>query len=304
MSVQNRTAGGFVFLLGEQPFQFGVLLCPTVLVRVKGIRQTTPAYILRKHLLFFGSGTAVLLFQSEQRFDGFDIPGELLFGTACAEFLIRNTEISGELRSTFFIQTFFCSGHLRGRRHLIDFYRNGQLIRIFTGQPQSIRDQNRRFRFLLIQFPYYRQRCFPKNRHPQFCKCHVLQGNTVLVKINLVYPEFPAFHVDNGTDRQILLSAQIFGLMVHAIFIQAGKVDIFTALPQLLGTIHPLLPGKPGNQNSSQRRFSFQQLSTGQFTDFPDILAVELELSVLFKTYQCIRVLFFQSIIFGGTVGI
>ena len=28
-----------------------------------------------------------------------------------------------------------------------------------------------------------------------------------------------------------ILSAQIFGLMVSAIFIQAGKVDIFTALP-------------------------------------------------------------------------
>ena len=101
--------------------------------------------------------------------------------------------------------------------------------------------------------------------------------------------------------KQILT---IFGLMVRAIFIQAGKVDIFTALPQLLGTIHPLLPGKTGDCHSSQHRFSFQQLSAGQFTDFPGILAVELELSVLLKTYQCIRVLFFQSIIFGGTVGI
>ena len=61
--------------------------------------------------------------------------------------------------------------------------------------------------------------------------------------------------------------------------------------------MRPLLPGKIGDRHNPQRRFSFQQLSAGQFTDFPGILAVELELSVLLKTYQCIRVLFFQRVI-------
>ena len=39
-----------------------------------------------------------------------------------------------------------------------------------------------------------------------------------------IYPELPAFHVDNGTDRQIILSAQIFGLMVRAVFIQTAVI--------------------------------------------------------------------------------
>ena len=98
VSIQNGTAGGFVFLLGEQPFQFGVLLCPTALVWVKGIRQTAPANILRKHLLFFGSGTPVLLFQLEQGTDGFDVPGEFLFGASDTQIIIRDVEVPGKFK--------------------------------------------------------------------------------------------------------------------------------------------------------------------------------------------------------------
>ena len=61
MGVQGTGAGGGVFILGEQPFQFGVFLCPTIFAGVKGIRQTAPAYILGKHLLLLGGGTTVFL---------------------------------------------------------------------------------------------------------------------------------------------------------------------------------------------------------------------------------------------------
>ena len=61
MGVQGAGTGGGVFVLGEQPFQFGVLSCPTIFARVKGICQTAPAHILRKYLLFLGGGTTVFL---------------------------------------------------------------------------------------------------------------------------------------------------------------------------------------------------------------------------------------------------
>ena len=61
MSIQSAGTGGGVLIFGEQPFQFGTLFCPAVLIGVKGICQTAPAHILRQHLLLLSGGTPVLL---------------------------------------------------------------------------------------------------------------------------------------------------------------------------------------------------------------------------------------------------
>ncbi len=61
VGVQGAGTSGGVLIFGEQPFQFGTLFCPAVLIGVKGICQTAPAHILRKYLLFLGGGTTVFL---------------------------------------------------------------------------------------------------------------------------------------------------------------------------------------------------------------------------------------------------
>ena len=83
MGVQGAGTGSSVLILGEQPFQLCIFLCPTIFAGVKGIRQTAPAHILRKHLLLLGGGTTMLLFQLEQGADGFNVPGIFLL---CAAF--------------------------------------------------------------------------------------------------------------------------------------------------------------------------------------------------------------------------
>ena len=76
----------------------GVLGRPIFLVGVKGICQTAPAHILRKHLLLLGGGTPVLLFQLEQGTDGFDVPGEFLFGASDTQIIIRDVEVPGKFK--------------------------------------------------------------------------------------------------------------------------------------------------------------------------------------------------------------
>lgn len=98
MGVQGAGTGGGVFVLREQPFQFGIFLCPTVLTGVKSVCQTAPAHILRKHLLLLGGGTPVLLFQLEQSADGFDVPGEFLFGASDTQIIIRDVEVPGKFK--------------------------------------------------------------------------------------------------------------------------------------------------------------------------------------------------------------
>ena len=110
------------------------------------------------------------------------------------------------------------------------------------------------------------------------------------------------FHVDGGSQRKIILPAQILGLVMGAVLVQPGKVDVLATLPQLLGTVHPLVAGKAGDRNGAQCCFFFQKFAAQKFADLPGILAVKLKLSVLFKAHQRIRVLFLQGVVLGGGI--
>ena len=106
--------------------------------------------------------------------------------------------------------------------------------------------------------------------------------------------------MDGSTQRQIILPAQILGLVMSAVLIQPGKINVLAALPQLLGTVRPLVAGEAGDRDGAQCRFLFQQLSTHKLADLPGILAVKLKLSVLLKAHQSVRVLLFQVVVLCG----
>ena len=108
--------------------------------------------------------------------------------------------------------------------------------------------------------------------------------------------------MDGSTQRQIVLPAQILRLVMSAVLVQPSKVNIFATLPQLLGTVRPLVAREAGDRDGAQFRFLFQQLSTYKFADLPGILAVKLKLTALFKTYQRIRVLLLQGVVLGGGI--
>ena len=57
-----------------------------------------PAYILGKNPLFLSGGTTVLLLQLEQGTDGFDVPGEFLFGASDTQIIIRDVEVPGKFK--------------------------------------------------------------------------------------------------------------------------------------------------------------------------------------------------------------
>jgi len=133
MGVQGAGTGSSVLVLGKQPFQFGVLFCPSVLVGVKSIRQTAPAHILGKHLLFLGGGTPVLLFQLEQGADGFNVPGILLLCAALAQMIIRDVEVSSRLRRWFSVPSFIQGCGIREGLHLsVHHGRDRQLVQFFV----------------------------------------------------------------------------------------------------------------------------------------------------------------------------
>ena len=159
MGIQGAGTGSSVLILGKQPFQLCVFLCPTIFAGVKGIRQTAPAHILGKHLLFLGGGTPVFLFQLEQGADGFNVPGILLLCAALAQMVVRDAEVSGRHSVQGFIQG---SGIREGLHFAVNHRRDGQLVQFLVGK----------FRlglFLFVQFPDNRQRFLPENRHPHFC---------------------------------------------------------------------------------------------------------------------------------------
>ena len=140
MGVQGAGTGSSVLILGKQSFQFGVFLCPIIFAGVKSVCQTTPAHILRKHLLLLGGGTPVLLFQLEQGTDSFDVPGEFLFGASDTQIIIRDVEVPGRHSIQGFIQG---SGIREGLHLSVHHGRDGQFVQFFVGKfrlnlPQAI----------------------------------------------------------------------------------------------------------------------------------------------------------------------
>ena len=129
-----------------------------------------------------------------------------------------------------------------------------------------------------------------------------MQGHAALIEVDRIHPEGTPLHVDDSIQRKIIFPAQILGLVMGAVLIQPGKVDVLAALPQLLGTVHQLVTGKAGDRNGAQFRFLFQKFAAQKFADLPGILTVKLKLSVLLKAHQRIRVLFLQGVVFGGGI--
>ena len=127
--VQGAGTGGNIFFLGEQPFQFGILLCPAIFFIIKSVWQTAPADILRKNLLFLGGGSTVFLLQLEQSADSCNVPGVFLFCTALAQMVVRDVEVPGRLRRRFGIQGFIQGSGIReGLPFAVDLPRDRQLV--------------------------------------------------------------------------------------------------------------------------------------------------------------------------------
>ena len=140
MGVQGAGTGGGVFNLREQFFQLGVLGRPIFLVGVISVCQTAPAHILRKHLLLLGGGTPVLLFQLEQGTDGFDVPGEFLFGASDTQIIIRDVEVPGGFRDRLCVKGFIQGDGIRESLHFaINHRRDRQFIQFFVGQFRFVR---------------------------------------------------------------------------------------------------------------------------------------------------------------------
>ena len=152
---------------------------------------------------------------------------------------------------------------------------------------------------LLVQLPDKRQRFLPENWYPHFCQCHILQGHAALIEVDRIHPEGMPLHVDDSTQRKIIFPAQILGLVMGAVLIQPGKIDGLAALPQLFGTVCPLVAGKADDRDGAQCCFFLQKFAAQKFADLPSILAVKLKLPVLLKAYQRIRVLFLQGVVLG-----
>ena len=81
-----------------------------------------------------------------------------------------------------------------------------------------------------------------------------------------------------------------------AVLIQPGKIDGLAALPQLFGTVCPLVAGKADDRDGAQCCFFFQKFAAQKFADLPGILTVELIVSVLLKAYQRIRYCSFRAL--------
>ena len=108
--------------------------------------------------------------------------------------------------------------------------------------------------------------------------------------------------MDGSAQRQIIFPAQVLRLVVGAVLVQPGKIDVLAALPQLLGTVCPLVAGKADDRDGAQFRFLFQKFAAQKFADLPGILTVKLKLSVLLKAHQRIRVLLLQGVVLGDGI--
>ena len=108
MCVQGGGTRHFIVTLRKQIFQPGVFSRPVFLLRVKGIRKPSPSDIAGEGFLFFWSSIAVLLFKTEEEFNGCYIAAELFLGTAFPEVNVRDAEVLGgdDGSLSFFVSCF------------------------------------------------------------------------------------------------------------------------------------------------------------------------------------------------------
>ena len=98
VGVEGGGPGRSVFLRGQQLFQFGILRTPCRFVRVKDVRQTAPAHILREQMLFFRGSIAVLLFDLLQRGNRLDVAPELFLRSAGPQIIVQDAEVFRRMR--------------------------------------------------------------------------------------------------------------------------------------------------------------------------------------------------------------
>ena len=82
--------------------------------------------------------------------------------------------------------------------------------------------------------PNVLQRFRSENRVPGFFrKGHVLQADRSLLKVDRIHTELPIVQFDDGINRQIFLSAEVFRLGMGSIFLLAGQIDALPLFPEL-----------------------------------------------------------------------
>ena len=87
---------------------------------------------------------------------------------------------------------------------------------------------------LLVQMPNVLQRFRSEDRIPGFFrKGHVLQADRSLFKIDRIHTELSIVQFNDGINRQIFLSAEVFRLGMGSIFLLAGQIDTLPLLPEL-----------------------------------------------------------------------
>ena len=163
VSVQGGSSCRFIFLRGQQFFQFGVFVAPVFLCGVKGICKTAPAHITGQHFLLFRDCLSAIRFQRFQQLNGIDVRLILGFCAAHAQVIVRDMEVlcvPADLRLGFLIHGFLGSGGVgEGAPLAINPNRYGISVQHFLkiGFPVSGNGLCRRvmFRFLHTQPLYH-----------------------------------------------------------------------------------------------------------------------------------------------------
>ena len=93
VGIEDGAAGGFIFLWGQQLFEFRVFFGPLLIVRVKRLGHAAPAHIAGEGFLFLGRGKAALRLDLFQGADGRHVI--LIFGflAAHAQVIVGDAEV-------------------------------------------------------------------------------------------------------------------------------------------------------------------------------------------------------------------
>ena len=147
----------------------------------------------------------------------------------------------------------------------------GKILVSHTCIVQSRKDRNfhrffHRHICLFVQMPNVLQRFRSENRVPGFFrKGHVLQADRSLLKVDRIHTELPIVQFDDGINRQIFLSAEIFRLGMGSIFLLAGQIDALPLFPELHCLRNPLFTRKTRYLHLAECGFLFQQLAAKKF---------------------------------------